>query len=131
MVCLDTSFLIDFIGGDKRAVGVGNNFVDLNMDITVSSISVMELVRGLYTKNVKEGEREKVNELISSLSVLSFGKKSAILAGEIEDALSKRGENIDLEDVMIAAVAISNNERLVTNNKRHFEKIKGLELEIY
>lgn len=38
---------------------------------------------------------------------------------------------IDLEDIMIAAIAITNNEKLITRNEKHFRRIKGLEVEGY
>lgn len=32
---------------------------------------------------------------------------------------------------MIAAISISNNETLITKNKKHFERIEGLKIETY
>ena len=35
---------------------------------------------------------------------------------------------IQLPDIMIASIVLSNNESLLTRNTNHFEKIKGLDL---
>lgn len=43
--------------------------------------------------------------------------------------LRSRGIVIGHNDVMIAAMAIENGLKLVTNNKKHFEKIADLEIE--
>ena len=63
--------------------------------------------------------------------MLDLDKNSAILAAKIEADLRNNGEIIDVEDIMIAAISINNNETLVTRNKKHFERIKDLKIETY
>jgi len=131
MVCLDTSFTVDLIRG-KEEVRYLKEQIDMGSEpVTMASPSIIELVKGLRIGNPKEDEEEKINKLISSLVILDLNKQSAILSGEIEADLIKKGEKIDLEDIMIAAIAITNNERLITRNEKHFKKIKGLEIEGY
>jgi len=38
---------------------------------------------------------------------------------------------IDIEDIMIAAIAIVNGEKILTRNSKHFKRIEGLEVEEY
>lgn len=131
MVCLDTSFLIDLLKG-KEEVRILKEEIDKNnYPVTIASPSIIELIKGLKIGKVKEDEEEKINNLIFSLIVLNLDRDSAILSGEIESELIKKGELIDLEDIMIAAITITNNERLITKNEKHFSKIKNLEFEIY
>ena len=96
---------------------------------------LLEIIRGIYLKdsmkNIKENERDKIDNFLSSFVVLDFDKESAIKTGEIEAELQNKGEIIDLEDIMIGAIALKNNETLVTRNKKHFEKINGLKIESY
>ena len=92
---------------------------------------MIELIRGLKIGNVREGEIEKVNELISSLNVLSLDRESAILSGNIGADLINKGEIIDLEDIMIGAIALQNNEILLTRNEKHFSRIKNLKIQSY
>ena len=49
--------------------------------------------------------------------------------GEYKALLSKSGKLIDDMDMLIAATAITHNLILVTNNAKHFSRIKGLEIE--
>lgn len=133
MVCADTSFLIDVILGRPIPKEYENLLDERNISIT--SPSIMELVKGLYLKNnlkyVTNEEKEKINETIFSMNVLEFDRESAILAGEIEAELTNQGNKIELMDVMIAAICIENNEPLVTRNKKHFERIKELKIQVY
>lgn len=130
MVCLDTSFVIDFLKNNKEAVEKEKGF-EKSESISLASPTIMELIRGLGTKHSSEEEEEKINEFINSLNVLNLDKKSAILAGKLEIELAKTGNKIGIMDIMIGAIAITNNETLLTRNKKHFDKINGLKIDSY
>ena len=135
MVCLDTSFLIDILKGNQKVEELEHELEDNNKDINITSLSIMELIKGIKLREnlpyVKETEKEKINDILSNFNILGFDKNSAILAGEIEADLINKGEIIDIEDIMIAAITINNDEILLTRNRKHFEKIKGLKIESY
>ena len=135
MVCLDSTFVIDILKGAEKAEELEENIDNRGEDIFIASPSIIEVVRGLYLKsnikNLKNNEKERTFKLINSLSVLDLDKNSAILAAKIEADLKNNGEIIDIEDVMIAAITINNNETLITRNKKHFERIKDLKIEAY
>lgn len=48
-----------------------------------------------------------------------------------ETIIENEGEIIDIEDIMIGAIAKRNNETIITRNKKHFEKIPGLKIASY
>ena len=48
---------------------------------------------------------------------------------EMKSNLKRKGNIIEDMDILIAAMALSHNLILVTNNVRHFEKVKDLRLE--
>lgn len=54
---------------------------------------------------------------------------STTISGDIYASLRKKGTPVDDIDILIAGIAIANNLIIVTNNRRDFEKIKGLEIE--
>ena len=49
--------------------------------------------------------------------------------GEIKSNLERKGNVIEDMDILIAATALSHNLILVTNNVKHFEKVKDLDIE--
>jgi len=49
--------------------------------------------------------------------------------GEIKSNLERKGNILEDMDILIAATALSHNFILVTNNVKHFEKIKDLRIE--
>ena len=68
-------------------------------------------------------------ELLGRLDILDVGLDEALLAGELLAGLSSTGQKIDVEDVLIAATALTQGFTVVTNNVRHFERIPGLRVE--
>ena len=127
MVCLDTSFVIDLLRKSPAINDLKDNIDSSGELVFLPSPVLTELVSGLNLKN-KEKELNAVNSLLSRVVILNLDKESAWRAGEIESDLRMRGELIDIEDIMISAIALENKETLVTRNKKHFEKIKGLNL---
>ena len=52
----------------------------------------------------------------------------SITAKKIFESLSSEGQTVDALDVMIASIAMVNNEPILTLNKNHFERIPGVKL---
>lgn len=52
-------------------------------------------------------------------------------AGELSASLQLEGATIEFEDVMIAAIALGQNEAVITGNPSKYNRIEGLTLEGY
>ncbi len=130
MVCLETSFLVSYLRGDEKARLIWQKFERRGEVLTIASPSIIELISGAELEEIKK-EKEEIIGLLSSLIILPLDKGSAVLAGEIEASLILSGQVIGIADIMIGAIALHNNERLITKNKKHFERINGLEIESY
>lgn len=133
MVCLDTTFIIDLIKGKDEITTLENQLYEKNEQLATTAPTVIEIIRGIHLKNItiKENEKRKIEELLSSIEILTLDKESAKGAGKIHANLINRGEDIGLSDVMIASICIQNNETLLTRNIKHFERIKDLKIESY
>jgi tRNA(fMet)-specific endonuclease VapC len=97
-------------------------------EIGVSSITEAELRYGVH----KAGSRKlelAVDIILDSFSVLPFGREAARAYGGIRADLERRGTPIGIGDTLIAAHALSAKCTLVTNNRKHFERIAGLKIE--
>ena len=60
---------------------------------------------------------------------MPFDRKAIDNFAMIKAELKKQGKLIDDFDILIAAVALSNDMILVTNNEKHFERIPNLTIE--
>ena len=129
---LDSSFLIDLLRGKEESVKQKARFLDQQFIVkAVTSISVMELWRGALKKNVSEEEKRRIKALVSSYTLYSFDEEAAYYTAEIETDLSKNGQIIDMEDIMIAGIAKAKKESILTRNQKHFQRIKELRIETY
>lgn len=127
MACLETTFVIDLLQGKADILELKNEIDKTESVVSVAAPSVMEVWTGASQSNLPKKEKEKINELLSSLDVLPLDERSAKEAGEIEAKLLKSGVTIEVEDIMIAAVCIVNGEKLVTRDE-HYAKIPRLKI---
>jgi tRNA(fMet)-specific endonuclease VapC len=130
MVCLDTSFLIDFLRGRAEAVSYLSNLQQTSDPITVAAPTVVELVEAASLGG-SEKERNAIRQTLSSLSVLPLDAKAAWRAGEVSASLILSGEQIGQMDLLIGAVALAHEQGVVTRDVRHFSRIAGLQVEEY
>ena len=124
MVCLDTNVLIDLLRNKKDVVSLIKE-IEKSHKITTTSINSFELWKGFYkTKR----DDKVISELLELISLLEFDKKASKKSAEIFEYLKKKGKTVDVLDIMIASIAITNNESLLTFNKKHFENIPEIKL---
>ncbi len=128
MPCLETTFLVDVLRGNPS---VKETLTSLHSKTRlVASPTVMELWCGALLSAISEKEKKKINELLEALIVLPLDEKAAKEAGEIEASLTKKGQMIDMEDIMIGAICIANGEKLITRDQ-HYARIDRLKMEKY
>ncbi|MBI2971283.1 MAG: PIN domain-containing protein [Candidatus Aenigmarchaeota archaeon] len=125
---LNTTFVIDFLRNQKDAVTKADHLRNTGEPLFITTITVYELWGGI--EEVSEKAR-KLLEMFQAFGALVFDMESAKKAGTIRRVLGKRGTPIDVENVMIAAIAIERNETLLTRNIRQFSRIEGLKVESY
>lgn len=126
---LDTSVLIDLLRTKEPSV----SFTQRHQTETLitSSVCVFELASGIERSDpsVIEKKRNAMQALLRSLSmVLPFTIADASLAGTIYAELARRGEQIDDMDILIAASAMNAGATMVTDNPKHFRRVKQLEV---
>ncbi|MGD8781559.1 MAG: type II toxin-antitoxin system VapC family toxin [Ignavibacteria bacterium] len=98
-------------------------------EIGISSIILSELWFGAYKSSYPKKNAIALNKFISELQVIPFDYSCSEIYGKIRFELEKKEKNIGAMDLLIAAIALSNNLVLVTNNTREFKRIKQLKIE--
>ena len=83
----------------------------------------------MYGSRAPQKELEKVQDLLTHTYLLEFGLGAARrYGGLVNDGALKSGPIGDF-DLMIASIALENNEKLVTRNLKHFNRVPGLVVE--
>jgi tRNA(fMet)-specific endonuclease VapC len=125
MTCLETTFLIDLLKGKKEILAVKERLMQSKEPLFIAAPSIMEVWAGALRKTSSKSEREKTLALFANIDVLPLDAKSSREAGELLAELLDQGLPIDPVDVLIAAIAKTNNETLLTRDA-HYTRIPGL-----
>ena len=130
MYLLDTNILSELIRRKPNAHLLARLGAEPAHNLFTSCICIMELRFGSALREDFEKFWQKITkEIISKVNILPIGEKEGLVAGDILAGLRKTGQIIGLEDVLIAASAITNQYPVVTANTRHFSRITGLQVE--
>lgn len=111
--------------GDSAA----EDLVALHKSLKTTSVSSAEFLYGAK-KSGKKKVYDVSDKFLQFFPVLPFDVESAVIYAEIAFVLSGKGRHISTFDELIAAIAIRNDEPLVTRDL-HFSAIEGLELISY
>ena len=99
-------------------------------DISISAVTYAELRSGAERSRSTERCNRAILLFCERLSsVLAWDKAAADEFAALEANLLGTGRPIGSNDTMIAAHALSLGRVLVTNNRKHFSRVPGLELE--
>jgi tRNA(fMet)-specific endonuclease VapC len=131
MVCFDTDFVIALIRRDSRAERKLEEYVIGERRISTTPITACELFKGAYRSKRRKVEVEKVRGVLMHVEILDFSADACERYGKLENELLSLGTPIGDLDAMIASLALTHNEPLLTANKKHFEKVPGLIVETW
>ncbi len=123
---LDTSSIINYLRGVDQTVKKINN---TEGELCSSYLCLSELYEGIYRVK-KQGTAEKiVKDFFQSLSeVYTIDEKVAKQFGELRAYLKKTENVMEDIDIFIAATCLVYGLTLITENRKHFSRIKNLEI---
>lgn len=130
LYCLDTNVISDFLNKNYHSrQRVEEALANPNNSVAICPIVYYEVVRGLKIAHSKNKLAEFLTLYHNEVLVkLPFDYAAAEIAAKIYNEIHK-GNQIEDNDIYIAAVAIVNNCTLVTANEKHFVRIAGLQIE--
>ncbi|HEV2449002.1 MAG TPA: PIN domain-containing protein [Thermoplasmata archaeon] len=128
MVSLDSSFLIDLLAGDRRAVDKARELDQAGEPKYVTPPVVSEVLLGAY--RLGAAYLVRTQSLLGSLPLLPFDRESADEAGRLGSELLRRGTPVSQGELFVAAITKRHGERLLTND-RDFSRVPGLLVEGY
>ncbi|MBI2632647.1 type II toxin-antitoxin system VapC family toxin [Candidatus Pacearchaeota archaeon] len=121
-ICLDTNIIIDFLRKNPKTKRIIDN---LGEEFYTTQIITFEVWSGRL-----KHEENMIKDMLGSLIKIDFNENSALKAGDIQMKLKETGDLIDFRDLFIASICIVNDLELLTNNKKHFEKLKKFGLKL-
>lgn len=126
MYLLDTNTCIAL---NQKHLIVIAQFEQKGAECYISTMVLAELYKGVYCSQRPTENLVVLQRLLSLIQVVPFDQSAAEAFGKIQGYLRRIGKPTGEVDAMIAAVALSRGDIVVTNNIRHFENIPELQLE--
>lgn len=125
MYLLDTNTVSDYLKGNPAVLyNLKRHHRSL---VAISSVTKYELFYGLL-KNPQAHKKygKQLRILFKQAQTLVFDEESALLAAEIKHDLILQGKPIGDCDTMIAAIGLQHKAIVVTNNLKHFQRVRDL-----
>jgi tRNA(fMet)-specific endonuclease VapC len=127
MYVLDTNTFSYFFRGEGR---IAEHLSTVSpSDIGIPAIVLFEIEAGIARSADASRRRAQLDEALSTIQLLPFGRKEARSAARIRADLEEAGKPIGPYDVLIAGTAVANGATLVTRNQREFQRVAGLVVE--
>ncbi len=124
---VDSDWIIHYLAGHP---GVEARLNSLRGDgLAVSILSLAELFEGVYRSREPRVTEQKLWEFLQGLAVINLDPQICQLFGQERARLRAAGNLPGDLDLLIGATALRHSLTLLTNNRQHFERIQGLQIE--
>ena len=121
-VILDTSVLVDFIKNKDDAVSfIGN--LSAKYELCTTDINIFELYYGAYLSRQTDKNIAAIKGVINTIVIFNTTPESMEISARILADLDKKGQKIELKDVLVAGICLVNSCPIATYNKKHFERL--------
>lgn len=125
---VDTDWVVHYLRGKQRDIVARLQTLALD-SLALSSIALAELYYGVYSSMRVAENLQGLHDFLSQVMVLNVDEKIAERFGQEKCKLQKNGTTVDNFDLLIGCTALAYNLILLSNNRKHYELIKGLQIE--
>ena len=123
LILLDTSILIDFYRKKDKSKSKFYSLTSKYKLFAVSVITEYEIFTG-----ANDSTLEYWTTFFDQVMVLPLERVATQQAVKIFKQLKLDNKLIEIPDILIGSTAIANKIKLATLNRKHFERIEGLEI---
>jgi len=122
---VDTDWIIEFLKGNKEVINKLSLLIKRG-NLCISIISLAELYEGIYRSRGQKKHLQGLNNFVSGVIVLNIDDEICKIFGKERASLRREGNLIDNFDLLIASTCLAYDLVLITDNIKHFERIKSL-----
>ena len=126
--CLDTNTVVYYLKGiypeiRERLQGTRPQ------NLFLPEIVYAELLFGVAHSQKKVENAAKLEAFVRPITRIPFDEKASPHYADIRADLTKRGQLIGSNDLLIASIARAHSMTLITRNTKEFKRIAGLQIE--
>lgn len=116
-----------YFRGNEKVIQNFSRYLKKHQKINISIITYYEILSGLKHRDAYK-QIDSFQQFVSQNTILPVSIESMNISAGKYAELRKQGTPIDDVDLLIAGIAMANNLIMITNNSKHFGKIRGLEI---
>ena len=121
---VDTDWAIDHLHNVRRVV---QRLEELTPEgLGVSIVTLAELYEGIFNSTDPQGNERGLRDFLQGVSLVNLDEETCRIFGSERGRLRREGCMIADFDLMIAATCLRHDLTLLSNNRRHFERVEGL-----
>lgn len=125
---LDTTTVVAILRREPHVMKLATDYLLEHNRFCFSVITQYEALRGFYLHNSTQ-QHARFIRLCQDSQIMQFDNQILDQAATIYAKLYRLGQLIDDADILIAATALVNDWRLITDNERHLRRIPRLLVE--
>ena len=123
---VDTDWIILHFRGNR---GVATRIEEFNQEgIGLSIVSMGELYEGVYRASDPPSNESALQVILSEIDVVNIDDEVCRIYGQQKGSLRSSNALIGDADIWIGATALRHGLTLLTNNRRHFQRMQGLSI---
>jgi tRNA(fMet)-specific endonuclease VapC len=130
MILLDTDICIHLLNAREPAL-LERFRAHSPLELALCSVVRAELLWGARNSGRVDENLERIRVFAGPLKSLTFDDDCAEHYAVIRADLAARGTPIGPNDTLIAAIAVAHQATLVTRNRREFQRIESLQIEVW
>jgi tRNA(fMet)-specific endonuclease VapC len=119
--------VIHYLNGREDIVQRLDELKEQGLGLSLTSLA--ELYEGIYYSTDPDGNERDLQDFLQGVDVIGIDEETCQVFGRQCGRLRAAGRTVGDFDLLIGATALQHNAIPLTNNRRHFELIEGLQLE--
>jgi tRNA(fMet)-specific endonuclease VapC len=123
---VDTDWVIFYLRGKEPFVSTLKEYHKDGLAISV--VSLAELYEGVYRSDNRISREKGLKDFLTGVEILGVDRHIARLFGKHRADLRRQGLPLADFDILIGCTALHHNLVLLTNNRRHYERIAGISM---
>jgi tRNA(fMet)-specific endonuclease VapC len=125
---VDTDWVVDYLNDAPVVTDRVRDLIRRRV-LALSIVSLAELYEGVFFSTQPSRSQLALRRFVRGVRVLPIDEQTAKRFGQERGRLRKMRRLVGDLDLLIAASALRHNLTLLTNNRRHFERVHGLKIE--
>ena len=123
---LDTDWVVHCLHGVTRVTARLDQLMPEGVGLSI--VSMAELYQGVFFSTDPEGNERALHQFLAGIDLVPIDDAVCQIFATERGRLRAAGTSIGDFDLLIGSTAIRHNLTVLTNNRRHFERVRGLRI---